>query len=169
MQQRPYNPYAAPEARQQAPRKETAIVSGARLRRMRTPLERFVGFALLLGSIAGNVLAFNAGRIYPVTALALGLGIGAQAFLTFLQWVYSPHGRMTAVKWQYLASVAVGTGLSIAGYATVLYTPALRLFAARPQLQVLIVGVPVPILATWILITVVSLVLEVIPENILVD
>lgn len=173
--QQPYNPYAAPETRKApTPHKETAVVSGAALRRMRTPLERLIGFALLLGSVMGNVLAFNGGRLYPVTAIALLLGIGAQILLTFLQWVYRPHGRgimarLSTLKWQYLGSVAVGTGLSIAGYATVMYAPALRLFGTMPRLQFTLAGVAGPILAAWLLITVVSLVLEVIPENILVD
>ena len=172
------SPYAAPETRPtpppRMPRKETAMVDSAALRRMRTPLERLIGFALLIGSIIGNVLAFNGGRLYPITALALALGIGAQVLLTFLQWVYRPHGRglfarLHTLKWQYLGSVAVGTGLSIAGYATVMYAPALRLFATMPRLQFTFAGVAGPILAAWLLISVVSLVIEVIPENILVD
>lgn len=154
--------------------KDTAVINGAKLRRMRTPLERLVGFALLFGSILGNILAFNNGRLSPITPTAIGLGVGAQALLTLLQWVYCPHGRglmghVATLKWQYLASVAVGTGLSIVGYATVLYAPALRVFSPIPRLQFTLAGISGPILATWLLITVVSLVIEVIPENILVD
>jgi hypothetical protein len=176
-----FNPYAAPETRQpqgsrppMAPGKETAIVNGARLRRMRTPMERFIGFALLFGSVLGNVLAFNNGQLMPIAFTALGLGIGAQVLLTLIQWVYKPHGRgliahIKTLKWQYLASVAAGTGLSIVGYATVLHDPALRVFAPMPRLQFAMAGIPGPVIATWLLITVVSLVIEVIPENILVD
>lgn len=175
MQRQPFNPYAAPEAQPHSSiGKDTAIVSGAKLRRMRTPLERFIGFALLFGSVLGNVLAFNGGKIVPITTAALVLGIGMQAVLTLLQWVYKPHGRgfaghFTTLKWPYLASVAAGTGLSIVGYATVLYTPALRVFLPMPRLQFILAGMPGPVLATWLLIAVVSLVIEVIPENILVD
>lgn len=174
MQQRPFNPYAAPETRQPPPGKDTAMVSGARLRRMRTPLERLVGFVLLFGSVLGNILAFNGGKLVPITLVALAIGIGAQIVLTLIQWTYKPYGRgivahMRTIKWQYLASVAAGTGLSIVGYATVLKEPALRVFAPMPRLQFALVGIPGPILATWLLITVVSLVIEVIPENILVD
>lgn len=154
--------------------KDTAIVSGAKLRRMRTPLEQLVGFALLMGSILGNILAFNGGKFYPIAILALGLGIGAQIVLTLLQWVYKPHGkgvmgRVSTLKWQYLASVGVGTALSVVGYASVLYAPALAVFLPMPRLHFLLLGIPGPVLATWGLICVVSLIIEVIPENILVD
>jgi hypothetical protein len=157
-----------------APSKSTAVVSGARLRRMRTPLEQFVGLALLAGSVLGNILAFNSGRVYPITLVALALGIGAQILLTIIQWIYKPHGRgliahVATLKWQYIASVIAGAGLSVVGYATVLYDPALRIFAPIARLQFTLVGIPGPILATWLLIAVVSLVIEVIPENILVD
>ena len=156
------------------PIKDTAIVNGARLRRMRTPLERLVGFSLLLGSVLGNVLAFNGGKLLPLEWIALGAGIGAQIVLTALQWVYKPHGHgvfgaVATLKWQYLASVATGTGLSIVGYAAVLYAPALRVFLPMPRLHFAVMGISGPILATWALITVVSLVIEVIPEHILVD
>lgn len=178
MQPQPFNPYAAPETRpnnnDRTPGKSTAVVSGARLRRMRTPLEQFIGVALLIGSVLGNILAFNSGRVYPITPVALLLGIGAQVMLTLIQWTYKPYGRglfahIATLKWQYLASVAAGAGLSVVGYATVLYAPALRIFAPVTRLQFTLVGISGPILATWLLITVVSLVIEVIPENILVD
>jgi hypothetical protein len=155
-------------------RKDTAIVNGANLRRMRTPLERLIGLALLLGSVLGNILAFNGGRLWPLTLVALALGAGAQLVLTLLQWTYKPYGRgivahIKTLKWQYIASVAAGTGLSIVGYATVLYEPAERVFTPMTRLQFAVAGISGPILATWLLITVVSLVIEVIPENILVD
>ena len=46
---------------------------------------------------------------------------------------------------------------------------ALRIFGAMPRLQFAVMGIAGPILATWLLIGVVSLVIEVIPEHILVD
>lgn len=151
--------------------KASAVVTSAQLARGRNAFERVVGMGLLIGSVAGSVLAFNGGVTWPVTpAAALG-GIGIQVLITVIQWFYHPHvprglGRFTrlamwlrGLTWKYVASVLLGAGLSAAGYRTILWEP-LAAVAGRAV---------DPTIGALILLVVVSLFMEVIPENILVD
>lgn len=154
-----------------APGKASAIVTGAQLARGRNAFERVVGLGLLIGSVAGSILAFNGGTAWPIApAAALG-GVGIQILITIIQWFYHPHvshglGRFTrlavwlrGLTWKYVASVLLGAGLSAAGYRTILWE-SLAAVAGR---------VIDPTIGAWALLVVVSLIMEVIPENILVD
>ena len=154
----------------------SAVVSRAQLQRGRTAFERVVGFGLLIGSIVGSVLALNGGATWPIALGALLGGVGVQALLTVVQWFYHPHvppglGRFTrlalwcrGLTWTYAASVLIGAGLSVAGYRAVLLDPLLGLVDRIDRLSP--VGVTI---GAWVLLIVVSLIVEVIPENILVE
>jgi len=160
--------------RAEAPRKASALFRRGDIVRARTGFERLVGLALLAGSGAGNYLAFNNGTFRPFDLAALIAGGAALFLLTALQWFYRPHVQSDAwwfakiaqwfagLNWKYCASVVVGVGLTVYGTRT------LMLPILTNVLNPLINSELVPI-AAWVLLGVVSLIVEVIPENILVD
>jgi hypothetical protein len=155
-------------------RKASALFYRGDIVRARTGFERIVGLGLLAGSGAGNYLAFNQGAFAPFDVVALGAAVVALLFLTALQWFYRPPVPADAfvfmkvvhwcagLNWRYCASVVVGVGLTAYGAQTIMLPIFARVLAP-------LVATDLLILSTWVLLIVVSLVIEVIPENILVD
>jgi hypothetical protein len=68
------------------------------------------------------------------------------------------------LTWKYAASVLIGAGLSVAGYRAILLDPLLGVVGRIERL-----GPSGAMIGAWVLLGVVSLIVEVIPENILVD
>jgi hypothetical protein len=155
-------------------RKPSALFRRGTIVRARTGFERFVGLALLLGSGVGNYLAFNEGAFQPFDATAFIAALAGLALLTALQWFYRPAVPADVwwfqkivywtmgLNWKYCASVIVGVGLTVYGTRTI----------ALPIFQNILAPWLAPdmlVVASWGLLIVVSLIVEVIPENILVD
>lgn len=163
------------------PRKASALISRGSVLRARTLFERVVGLALLALSGLGNYLAFHGGVFQPFDGVAAIAAGGSLALLTALQWFYRPAVPPDAwwfvkivawfmgLNWRYSASVIVGVALTIWGAKTIflpIFTNMLAGFLPPDA-----AGTPDPLLvpAAWVLLGVVSLIVEVIPENILVD
>lgn len=155
-------------------RKSSALFRRGDIVRARTGFERVVGLGLLAGSGAGNYLAFNEGAFAPLDAVALVAAMASLALLTALQWFYRPPvpvGAWWFVKvahwcmgltWKYCAAVVVGVGLTIYGAKAIMLPIFARVLAPM-------IGTELLNPSAWVLLIVVSLIIEVIPENILVD
>ena len=141
--------------------------------------DRIVGLSILTVSFLGAVTAFY-GWNKPAVSLQFGAamlgGFGIQGFITLYQWQHSPiYGLRQLSAWRrvwrvlrqltprYLASVAVGVGLSLAGYVDLVMP---RLLALAERFAWL---VRQPATAAWTAFILAALVVEMAAEFILVD
>lgn len=158
------------------PRKASALFKREGIEHGRTLFERIVGLALLGGSAAGNYLAFNAGAFTPFNVIALAAAVIALFLLTALQWFYRPEKLeeedawwfmrvaywFMGLNWKYCAAVLIGVGLTVWGAKTIILPVFQKVLVAWVDAELVL-----PL--AWLLLCVVSLIIEVIPENILVD
>lgn len=146
-------------------RKDTAIIDGRSLVGVQSPLEQIAALGLLLLSFAGAILAFNSGHAWPMTWQAATAGIALQLTVTAVEWIYHP-ARNGINRW-YVVSFLFGAGSTAIGFGPILHPWLVDIF--RGFDLPMVYGVPGATLAGGIVLVALSAILEVAPENILVD
>lgn len=144
-------------------RKESAVVSRARLKRQRGAVERYTAYVVLFVSFLGTVVALAGGWELFIASLiawrpsvaALAGGVGLQALLTYLQWHYFDR---KPVAW---TARGFDTGLTVAGWGP--------LFAPWLVEQLVARAAPEPFYLAWAILGLVALAVAWYPESRLVD
>lgn len=144
-------------------RKDSAVVSRARLRRQRGAIERWTAWTVLLVSFLGSIAALHGGwppliasliTLQPNWAALLG-GLGIQVLLTFLEWHYFDQ---PLVAWPARVIDAATTAL---GYGPLILAPLSAALASQ--------ALPQGDIAAWCIIAVISFLIAWYPENRLVE
>lgn len=146
-----------------APTKESAVISRARLRRQRGAVERWTAWVVLFLSFLGTVVAFAGGwpalieslRTWQPSAAAILGGLGLQGLLTYLEWHYFDR---PLIAW---TARGFDTALTAVGWGP--------LFAPWLIAQLTTRATPEPFYVAWAILGLVALAVAWYPETRLVD
>ena len=130
--------------------------------------ERGIALLLLANSFVGSVLAMNANTLWPADPLRVGIGLAIQGAITVIEWIYPVRVRLSAANG---TAVIIGTFTTLAGYGPLLAPSLQGVLDAIPGAggMMPVVGQTAVTLATWLILTVLAYLNEVVPEHILVE
>ncbi len=126
---------------------------------------RMVGVVILLIGVASSVATFNGSWSLRPELQALLLGIGLQVGVTLTEWFY----RNERLSLAYFLAVCIGAGVSIVGLSALLLKPFMGFVSGLTDVVAPDKTVSVAVPIAWLLIAVVSLIIEILPELILID